>query len=399
MYKLKNILVGLLIVTVTLLLNACIVVRSGPGYRPPVQNTVVYRHWYYYPSDDVYYNVTEHYYYYLDGGTWRMVSILPEGWVLRNDDRVLLRISGAPYIKHTEHQRKYPARYNAGRHHDYPHDEREHRENMRNRPETAEHWKPEKERDYDDSRNRQYKPEHPGRDFADENSRGREQSRREMPPSRGRSEEVQENSPQRREYPQNGRQHDKTRDQDRRYEQHQNRGNDNRAHPPVDASEAHDNSPQRREYPQNGRHHDMTRDQERGYEQRQNRENKYKPTQPGMRERHNGGNQDTAEDNRANLPADAAGQAPMHGSAGQRENGNDKRRHGSRRDASGNYSQQPAAGAQGQKDTNRKQNKHSDGNGKQKSKSENDNAESGSDSTNGKNDEPKGNSRKARVWR
>ena len=107
----KNSLLGLLVVSIVLLLNACVVeVKHNPyGYTPP-HTTSSFAYWYYYPNSHVYYNIAEHYYYYRYGQRWIKARALPAGWVLNNGYRVRLKIAGSPYRQHAHHERQYPPR-------------------------------------------------------------------------------------------------------------------------------------------------------------------------------------------------------------------------------------------------------------------------------------------------
>jgi len=94
------------------LVTGCIVVKHNPNYQPAnrtyTSNNTAY--WYYYPQSRVYYHMTERYYYYQVDGRWQQTRQLPTGWVLESKGRVRLKIAGAPYLQHAQHQRQYPSR-------------------------------------------------------------------------------------------------------------------------------------------------------------------------------------------------------------------------------------------------------------------------------------------------
>ena len=151
----KNIFIGFLVIGFVLLLNACTVVVKSPS--GPVQtrssNSASFDYWYYYPNSRVYYHITERYYYYPDGRRWRRADQLPDGWVITHNDRVRLRISGKPYLKHASHQQKYPVKNTAinqpGKHNrrtrkEYPHQANGKRPGKHSSPHAKEHHTPEK---------------------------------------------------------------------------------------------------------------------------------------------------------------------------------------------------------------------------------------------------------------
>lgn len=108
MYTLKNIITVSALLSFVLVLNAC-VVPSGPhGHYPPSYSHSAMVYWYYYPNYQAYYHPTDHYYYYSIGGVWRRSTSLPSGWVLRDEPRVRLELSGVPHQHHSNHRRLYP---------------------------------------------------------------------------------------------------------------------------------------------------------------------------------------------------------------------------------------------------------------------------------------------------
>jgi len=115
MSETKRIVKSILFIGSIFLLNACVVVvKNDPNYRPTTQDTTrtatAYQYWYYYPENRVYYHITERYYYYPVGNSWQKTRHLPKGWVLNNEGRVRLKLSGKPYLKHAYHQREYPSK-------------------------------------------------------------------------------------------------------------------------------------------------------------------------------------------------------------------------------------------------------------------------------------------------
>ena len=109
----KNTLTGVLVIGVVLLMNACVMVVNDSETRTKPHNSPPTVYWYYYPNERVYYHATGRYYYYPDGQNWRRAKQLPPGWVISQEDRVLLKASGMPYTQHASHRQKYPARNTA----------------------------------------------------------------------------------------------------------------------------------------------------------------------------------------------------------------------------------------------------------------------------------------------
>lgn len=87
-------------------LSGCVV--APHGHYPPSHSQVSFVYWDYYPNYGVYYHPVDHYYYYSIGGVWRRSTSLPSGWVIRDEPRIKLHLSGIPYLKNPEHRRQYP---------------------------------------------------------------------------------------------------------------------------------------------------------------------------------------------------------------------------------------------------------------------------------------------------
>jgi len=104
----KKIISGILFIGLVLVMQGCVVAPHGHYPQPYSQPAMVY--WYYYPNYGVYYHPTEHYYYYEIGGIWRRSTALPSGWVLRDEPRVRLQVSGVPHLNYPEHRRMFPPR-------------------------------------------------------------------------------------------------------------------------------------------------------------------------------------------------------------------------------------------------------------------------------------------------
>lgn len=173
----KNVLIGILMFGLILLLNACTVVVKHPSGNTQPHTKTSFYHWYYYPNTQVYYHVNEHYYYFLDGGSWRKANWLPNGWVLDQKKRVLLRITGKPYLRHAYHQHKYPPE-NTAKHEPgtYYHGNRGDHPHGGNGKERDEHQHPV-------SLDKDHKPPHKPDHAADGVAKGRQQ-----PPGHAKSE-------------------------------------------------------------------------------------------------------------------------------------------------------------------------------------------------------------------
>ena len=88
------------------IVSGCVV--APHDHYPPSHSQVSFVYWDYYPNYGVYYHPVDHYYYYTIGGVWRRSTSLPSGWVIRDQPRVRLKLSGIPYLKNREHRREYP---------------------------------------------------------------------------------------------------------------------------------------------------------------------------------------------------------------------------------------------------------------------------------------------------
>ena len=88
-------------------------VGGAVGYQTPYYgNVIAYQEpwydYYYYPSVGVYFNYGSGDYYHHDRGHWRHARRLPRHIHVDQHDRVHLRMRGdKPYLKHSEHRRKY----------------------------------------------------------------------------------------------------------------------------------------------------------------------------------------------------------------------------------------------------------------------------------------------------
>ena len=106
----KSIIKTLIILSAIVSLNACVVRAHHPdAYGEPHLHGSLHA-WYYYPNSEVYFHITDRYYYYYDGFAWVKATVLPRGWVLNPQFRVRINLDGRPYLKHSQHQRKYPGR-------------------------------------------------------------------------------------------------------------------------------------------------------------------------------------------------------------------------------------------------------------------------------------------------
>jgi hypothetical protein len=84
-------------------------VKHGPPPHAPAHGYRAKYAYRYYPACHVYFDVHRQVYFYLAGGNWRMSVSLPSNIRMRLADHVIIEMdSDRPYIKFSEHKRKYP---------------------------------------------------------------------------------------------------------------------------------------------------------------------------------------------------------------------------------------------------------------------------------------------------
>jgi hypothetical protein len=104
----------------------------GPVGGPPDPRSEY--DYYYYPESEVYFNPIGGVYWWTDGGTWVSGRELPPRIVVRNDERVSVRLhSERPWSEHEDVRRRYPSHAEArrgpshtGEHHDQSHTDEHH---------------------------------------------------------------------------------------------------------------------------------------------------------------------------------------------------------------------------------------------------------------------------------